>query len=157
MKLTYTLKQLCEALDLPRTRIDAWIARGHFRPAHAPAFGTAREWTITEAIKLAVCAALVDANMPLEQAGPLASSGMHGFKGEAAFYVVWQGWHSTAMKDKTGKYLKAHVPGRWFTEIVKETELLDFLKSDDVDFATVLNLDNIERRVKGALGYTGEG
>ncbi|QHO77896.1 hypothetical protein ACH79_40225 [Bradyrhizobium sp. CCBAU 051011] len=151
----YTLKQICDALNITRGRAEQWIARGHFRPPHNPIFGAAREWQIQDAIRFAAFGVIVDSGIPQEQAGVITQLDMHGFKNDTAFFVVWRGLHETATKKASGTFLKMHIPGVWYGEIVKESALLAHLENEDVWSATVVNLDNLERKVKAALGYEG--
>ncbi|MCC8937709.1 hypothetical protein H8A99_14820 [Bradyrhizobium sp. Arg68] len=150
---TLTLKQITDGLRISRVRVEQWISRGFFRTPDQPILGLAREWDIGDAMRLALCVELVDAHMSPQQAGALVWVGVHGFKDDTAFFVAWQGAHEMAgIKGKGGKPAKAHLPGNWYPEIVRGRDLQNFLENSDVDFALVFNLDNLEKRVKVALG-----
>jgi hypothetical protein len=158
MDATYTLKQIADALGISRARAEQWIARGFFRTPHNPIFGAAREWQISDAIRLALCAALVDAGLSPEQAGAFTQVA-HGFKKDAAYLVVSElgeiipATPRGAPGTKKGEGIKVRTPGVLHSEIVKAADLAKKLDDPDGRAVTVINLDNRERWVKNALGY----
>lgn len=160
----YTLKQITDALQISRTRVEQWISREFFRTPHKPIFGAAREWQIGDAIRLAVCAELVDMGLSPETAGKLAAVwvGLHGFKNDVAYLVVSAGNLGEVVPPtprgspgtKKGGDTKVHVPGVLYEEIVKATDLTKVLDNPDRHVSIVISVDNLENRVKEALGYT---
>jgi hypothetical protein len=144
-----TLKQITTAMRISRDRVEQWIARGYFRTPDKPILGKPRDWSLADAIRLAVCVELVDSTISPEIAGQLTKSNLHGFKAETAYFVAWRGPLRTAMKDKTGTQQKAYFPENWYGQIVQERRLVEFLK--DMVESRVINLNNVEQRVKSAL------
>ena len=96
-------------------------------------------------------ARLVDAELSPAHAGVLTQIGFHGFKDDVAYFVAWQGWVPTGLKDKGGKTQKVYATGMWVHDLVRGGDLGKFLAQDDFAISVVINLDNIERRVKSAL------
>lgn len=148
-----TLKQITDALHISRARVEQWISRGFFRTPDQPIIGTAREWDLGEAMRLALCVELVDAQISPQQAGSLVWVGLHSFEGEAAYFVAWQGLHEMAgIKDGAGKPAKVHTGRHWWGDIVRESDLQKkYLTNPDVDFCLIFNLDHLEERVRSAL------
>lgn len=163
MDPSYTLKQITDALNISRARVEQWIARDFFRTPHKPIFGAARDWQIEDAIRLAVCAALVDSGLSPEKAGKLSSIwvGLHGFKDDAAFLVVSTGMLGEIIPatrrgtpgTKKGVGQKVYVPGEYYDDVVKATEITKVLADPDRYTSIVISIDNVEKRVKQALSY----
>jgi hypothetical protein len=163
MELTYTLKEITDALDISRPRVEAWFTRGFFRTPHEPIFGAAREWQIGDAMRLATCASLIDFGVPVEKAGKLAAVqiGGHGFKNDVAYLVISTGMLGEIIPvtprgspgTKKGEGRKVYVPGALYDDIVKGSDLAKTLAKPDRYVSIVINLDNIEKRVKTALAY----
>jgi hypothetical protein len=137
MQHTYTLRQVSTALRLTRVRVVQWIARRQFRIDEAPSVGVARTWGIDDAIRLAIFAALVESGVPPVDAGVATQ---HPFRRHGEFLVVWKG-------KRRGHW------GRW-RDSLQAHDLVPFLEKTDVDFASaVLNVDNVQQRVRRALGH----
>lgn len=154
------LRQITDALKISRARVEQWISRGHFRTPDKPIFGHARDWSIDDAIRLSLFINLVDAAISVEQAGVFTQIDLHGFKDDVAFFVAWQGAMPLLsakgplnLRKKISDSQKARMPGMWGCKIVRGRDLLVFLEHDDVDVAVVINLDNLEKRVKQALNH----
>lgn len=154
-----TIKQISEALKISRSRVEMWISRGYFVTPDKPMLGMAREWDITDAVRLAIMSDLIEAGVPAQQAGNLvtvAPATMSDFglvpfvtpfaiRSEPAFFVAWQGWHEMAGGGK------AHMPGNWYSETVWAHDLAGFVGGPDIDFATVININSVIARVTAAL------
>jgi len=150
-----TIKQISDALDLSRSRVEQWISRGYFRTPDVPILGKARDWDIQDAMRLAIMSELVDAGLSPEQAGQLVWAPISGFMSDHAFFVAWQGAHDMAVypNGEESEPAKMYMPGAWFQQILRGGRLFEFLSNPDVAIATVISLDNLERRVKQALNY----
>jgi hypothetical protein len=162
---TYTLKQITDAVKLiGRARAEQWIARGYFRAPQEPIFGSAREWGIGDAIRLAVCTSLVESGISPQRAGQLSSiwTGLHGFKNDVTYLVISTGMLGEIIPStpyggagtKIGEGRKVYVPGTLYDDIIKGSDLVKTLADPDRYVSIVINLDNIEFSVKAALGYT---
>lgn len=151
MKLT--LKQICEALSFSRMRVDQWISRGYFRTPDKPILGLPREWDEVEALRLALFVELVESSITPRDAGALTQIEPHGFKGDHAFFVAWQGYTFAATDPNSSKQaLKLHIPGTWHGEMIKGSNLYAFLANPDVFSSVVISIDNLWHKVSDKLG-----
>ncbi|MCS4089783.1 hypothetical protein [Rhizobium sp. BK176] len=157
-----SLDDVADILDLSSHRIEQWISRGKFLLKNTGARGVKREWDLSEVIRLAVFARLAtDLGLrPVEgrflsldeadsaaadEARRLTQTGVHGFWDDEAFFVCY----------------KTEPDFGWSHDIVRKSLLGEFLangcsvvslnpKNDKgpADVAIVINLDQIERKVK---------
>ena len=156
MKDIFTLKEITKALGLSRARVEQWISRGDFRPPDQPIIGKARDWDLGEAMRLALFVQLVDdVGFSIKQASFCTQLGLHGFNNNVAFFVVWQGLVEVPIKDEAGKRRKLYTPS-WNSHIILSSgDLQSFVQNPDVYFALVVNLNNLEMRVRAALNSAG--
>ncbi len=86
---TRTTRQIATILNMHPSRIEQWISRGQFLPKIFAEKGLGREWTLDEAIRLALFVHLVDVvSMDPKVAGSLTQIGVHGFADANAFFVA---------------------------------------------------------------------
>lgn len=112
---TKPMSQIAKMLHASRPRIEQNIARNYFREPLFTEPGKAREWTLSEVVRLAMFLHLMDdVGLPAKDAGELTASPLHGFKDDRAMFVAYK-THAGQM--------------HWQSEIVRASDLGDFLKN----------------------------
>jgi hypothetical protein len=159
MDTIFTLNQITKALGISRARIEQWISRGYFRTPDKPILGMPRDWDIGEAIRLALCVELTEAQISPLWAGQLTFTSVHGFTDDIAYFVAWQGFYPGLIPmthrgdpiPTKDQLRKIYMPGTWIGAIIKGQDLPKFLENPDVMISVIVNLDNLEKRVNGKL------
>lgn len=163
----YNIRQAANAAGLTRSQLEQWISRGWIRPADEPRPGTARRFSLTEVIEIAVRAELARMGLPIDR-GSLVSQAvgyLHGFKDAPAILVMWQG-----PIDLNGRSIDEHgrpksQPRRMYydpdhppfgADIVRPHELANLILDPDKRALVAVNLDEIEARVKASLSASAE-
>jgi hypothetical protein len=153
MTRTLTIHQVAKATDMTKYQISAWISRGHFKPKHDAEPGKAREFTIHDAIRLGAAIELVRLGIdPVEAA--VATQAIYGLKDDIAFLVVSQGpvvVPTMKLPDgSSGMVYNADRPMK-LSKIIGSRQLTEVLLDTDRRACAVVNIDEVERRVKAAL------
>lgn len=143
---TKKLAEVARILGQSRYRIEQWIARGQFLPKVFSDPGKPREWTLAEVMRLGVFIDLVNLGFSPEAAGIATQTGVHGFKDDTAFLVVWDGLAHLADDKRTPVYQPGHIK----REIIPGKKLAKYLSDPEKFSAAVVNLDNAEARVRAA-------
>lgn len=160
----YTIQQVAKAADITRRQLEAWVSREFIVPAHVPAPGTARTYSLVEAMRVAVVADLVRLGIPVERAAD-ATRWLHAFKDDAAILVMWHGPVPLIPTSERGarplseaELRKAGVAKFYNpddpliqSEIVKQSAFADFVNDPDKRAVAHVNIDHIEARVKRSL------
>ena len=160
----YTIQQVAKAADLTRRQLEAWVSRDFIVPEHVPAPGTARMYSLLEAMRVAVVADLVRLGIPVERAAD-ATRWLHAFKDDAAILVIWQGpvqlipasergtrplSDEELRKSGAAKFYNPDAPPIQ-SEIVKKSAFAAFVDDPDKRAVAHVNIDHIEARVKRSL------
>ena len=153
MARTLTIQQVAKATDMTRYQISAWISRGHFKPKHDAEPGKAREFTLQDAIRLGTAIELVRLGMdPVEAA--VATQVVHGLTDDVAFLVVSQGPVVVpTIRLPDGSPGIDYNPDRPMKrrKIIGSRQLTEFLLDPAKRACAVVNIDEVEKRVKAAL------
>lgn len=153
MAKTFTIHQVAKATNTTKHQISAWISRGHFKPEHDAEPGKAREFTLQDAIRLGVAIELVRLGLdPFESA--VATQVVYGLTDDIAFLVLSQGpVVLPTMKHADGQPFIAYDPDRPMKrkKIVGSRQLAEFLLDPEMRSCAVVNIDEVEKRVKAAL------
>jgi len=153
MARTLTIHQVAKATDMTKYQISAWISRGHFKPEHDAEPGKAREFTMQDAIRLGVAIELVRLGIdPVESA--VATQVVYGLTDDIAFLVLSQGpVVLPTMKRPDGQpgidYDRDRPMKR--KKIIGSRQLTEFLLDPEKRSCAVVNIDEVEKRVKAAL------
>lgn len=65
---TFTIKDICTAVNITPFRVHQWIARGYFEPVNQVQSGIARDFTLWDAIHLAAILRLGATGIPVARA-----------------------------------------------------------------------------------------
>jgi hypothetical protein len=152
MDQNLTIQQLAAATNLSRTQIDQWISRGHFRPKNAAEIGKARAFTIEDAVVLGALAELVRIGMP----PTIASMHVHhvyAFTDDDTLLVVTQGPIEMAGSSGKGNAMTFYDPDNPGSHghLVRAKELIKFATDSNVRSMSVVNLSEVEKRVRKAI------
>lgn len=153
MTRTFTIQQVAKATQMTKYQISAWISRGHFRPQHDAEPGKAREFTMKDVIRLGTAIELVRLGIdPVE--ATVATQVVHGLTNDIAFLVLSQGpvvlptvRHSDG-RPVIDYYLDSPMK---LKKIIGSRQLTEFLLEPDKRSCAVVNIDEVEKRVKAAL------
>lgn len=141
---------LCQGLRLSRTRLDQWISRGVVVPSQTPPAGSAREWTMADAMKVAIIADLADVGTLLaagadetEFSLAMAIQGLrpHLFQDEDAYLVL------ARFKGKIGDEKVRENSPHFFGRILPWSSVAAHLKDRTHGAVLLFNLNDIERRL----------
>lgn len=153
MVRTLTIHQVARATDMTKYQISAWISRGHFKPQHDVEPGKAREFTIHDAIRLGTAIELVRLGIdPIEAA--VSTQAIYGLTDDITFLVVSQGPVVVpTIKLPDGSSGIVYNPDRPMkrSTIIGSRQLTEVLLDPDKRACAVVNIDEVEKRVKAAL------
>lgn len=144
-----TIQKLTEAVQLTRYQVEAWISRGHFKPANPVESGKARVFTLRDAIALGAMAALVRLGFQASDVGPQVSIGLHGYKDDLALFVICEG--PIRLADvPNAVYFKPDMAAP-FSKIIRASQLPELVSDPEITSFAVVDLNDIEERVQRAL------
>ena len=153
MTRTFTIQQVAKATQMTKYQISAWISRGHFRPQHDAEPGKAREFTMKDVVRLGTAIELVRLGIdPVE--ATVATQVVHGLTNDIAFLVLSQGpVVLPPVRHADGRpvidyYLDSPMK---LKKIIGSRQLTEFLLEPDRRSCAVVNIDEVEKRVKAAL------
>ncbi|MCF7746992.1 hypothetical protein GLP43_05350 [Sulfitobacter sp. M39] len=153
---TISTRELCKGLSISKSRLDQWVARDLIAPKMETSAGpSGRQWDITEAIKIATFDRLLEIGVSAAHA-KVALQHIYGFKDDEVFLVLSTGMvgriiPSTPRGSPTptdDECTKVHMPGHFDYELVRGSELGQFLSNPDFYGSVVISLDNIEALVR---------
>jgi hypothetical protein len=131
---TYTLNQIAAAIGIPAARVTQWIAEGSFRAPRSALSPDASGWQIQDAIRLAVCASLVDAGLTPQAAGRVAAS-LPEVRADDAYLIV--------ARPRAGDQAVA--------QVVRSSRLTETLGQSRRNTAIVLNLGSVGQVMRRKL------
>jgi hypothetical protein len=153
MARTFTIQQVAKATQMTKYQISAWISRGHFRPQHDAEPGKAREFTMKDIIRLGTAIELVRLGIdPVE--ATVATQVVYGLTDDIAFLVLSQGpVVLPTMKRADGQPFIDYDLDRpmKLKKIIGSRQLTEFLLNPEKRACAVVNIDEVEKRVKAAL------
>ena len=153
MVKTLTIHQVAKATDMTRYQISAWISRGHFKPKHDAEPGKAREFTVHDAIRLGTAIELVRLGIdPVEAA--VSTQAIYGLTDDIAFLVVSQGpvvVPTIKLPDGSSGIVCNPDRPMMRSKIVGSKQLTEVLLDPAKRACAVVNIDEVEKRVKAAL------
>ena len=160
MEKTYTMRQIREVLDLPFSteRVEQWISRGLFQPEHNPQPGIARQWSFREVVKLVALAEAADWGVNPKEVSPHFAEFGARWKSGPRYLVIFTGIVKALIPatprgghpSTPDELLPVDMPGQKHSDIVKEEDLLDFLRDPNKRASMVVKIDDIEDRVWAA-------
>ncbi len=157
MTQTLTIHQVAKATDMSKHQIGAWISRGYFKPSKGEVEpGKAREFTIQDAVRLGTMVELARLGINPADAA-VFTQGLTGFRDHVAFLVISQGpldLPTIQTPEGPGIFYDPDYPMKRF-DIVKAKDLTDVLLDPRRRASAVVNLDEVEKRVKAALDAQG--
>ncbi len=144
-----TIQNLTNAVNLTRYQIEAWISRGHFKPANPVESGKARVFTLRDAIALGAMAAFVRLGFKASDVGSQISTGLHGFKDDRALLVICEGPIRLADAPNAA-YVEPEMAAP-FSKIIQASRLPELLADPEITSFAVVDLNTIEERIQQAL------
>jgi len=144
-----TIQKLTEAVQLTRYQVEAWISRGHFKPANPVESGKARVFTLRDAIALGAMAAFVRLGLQASDVGPQISIGLHGYKDDHALFVICEG--PIRLADVPDAAYFHPSPAAPFSKIIRARQLPELLNDPEITSFAVVDLNDIEERIQRAL------
>lgn len=152
MPQTLTIHQVAKATDMTKHQIGAWISRGYFKPSNEVETGKARVFTVSDAVRLGVAVELTRLGVnPAETA--VVTQALYGLQDDVAFLVVSQGpieVPTIKTPDGPAVVYDPDAPIKR-TKIVGSRDLVECLLDPRKRASAVVNLDEVEKRVKAAL------
>ena len=166
----FSTKQAATAANVSRLQLDQWVSRGYVEPSHKPEPGKARQYTVTDIIKIATLAELVRLGITPGTAAPWVRY-LLGFTDDQAVLVVWQGPGELIPTSNPGAPPSQvlRTPGGWtrnnpgaptfydpdqppyHSDIVRPGELPEMLRDPDKRSLVAVNIDHVEQRILQAL------
>lgn len=156
---TKSITEVAEILDLSISALEQTIARKHFLPQSPGQRGRRREWTLADAVRLALFVRLLNVfGLSAPVAGVLTAGPVHTYN-EGAFFVAYpthseverddaSGWMwAIVRKDKISAFLTG---GAKFPKVLEEGREAEVIARNSkpnlgaVSGAIIIDLDRIE-------------
>lgn len=165
-------------------QLDQWISRKIFIPSREPVPGFSREYTLADVIRLTLFATLSRLGFPLtilaNEVWRSTWEKMHGFHGEAAYLLIWDGPVVFPSFDTSGPAVDYPInadvgaepsyydppscwPGQRHSQemfpypqsrIVPASYLSKWMVDPEVHALTMVDLDRLEKRVINRLNVS---
>ena len=143
MKSRLDYPAVAAATNLSRTQIDQWISRKYFRPKNEAKIGTARVFTVHDAVVLGALAEFARMGLPLAP-NLVHVHDIYKFDDEDALLVITQGTITT--KGKSAVMYDPHKPFI-HNHVIRSKDLSKIATDHDVRAMSVVNLSHIAQRV----------
>lgn len=144
-----TIQKLVNAFNVGRYQIDAWISRGYLVPQNECERGKARIFTMRDAIALGAIADFARLGFEPARVAPHISH-LHGVADGDALLVIYEGpIRLSSQEDAAFTDADIPVPA---SKIISPQRLPELVTDPEVRSFSVVNLNDIERRVTKALG-----
>lgn len=152
------LSEICEALELPKGRVDQWAHRGLLAFDKETKPGSARQCTKADAARIAMLGYLSAAGVSFEAAAQEIAQAMKGlfiYENDVSFLVI----SATRIGElisptqrggpgqKAGEGVKIVTDCYFKVKAIPGSQLAELASCPDFDFSMVFNLTEIETRV----------
>jgi len=149
MDQEFTIQQIADAAQLTRYQVEAWISRGHFKPENPVEPGKARKFTYEDAIVLGAVAEF--SRLGLSPAVVSMHTAQLQFReGRGALFVI-----SMVCRQVSTTEADPDIEGEidiTSGSIVPTAEIASIVADPKVRAFAVVNLEQLEHRVKASLG-----
>lgn len=145
---TISSRDLYRAIGVNSGRIEQLLHRGIIEIEDKPGRGKSRRWTEAEARILIILCDLMELGIDARDAATHIKR-LHLFHNDVAFLVLSTGRlgeivptsERGSKPPEHGSGVAVHRPGHIYSDIVKKSELVDFLLNDNRFASAVINLD----------------